>query len=102
MTASPLTVTCDDVISSELSVPVTVKSLPIVTSFGRPIVKVSPLTTTSTSFAVPLTTNVSELSIDEVLLPSLNVQALLTVAELTAVTRPFASTVITGTVPAHP
>ena len=36
-TASPVIVTVDDVISSELSVPVTVKSPPTVTSSGKPI-----------------------------------------------------------------
>ena len=58
-TASPVIVTVDDVISSELSVPVTVKSFPIVTSLGKPIVILLLDTVVSTSLDVPSKVNVS-------------------------------------------
>jgi hypothetical protein len=70
--------------------------LPIVTSLGKPIVNESPLTTTSTSFAVPDTVKVSPPSIEEVFEPSLIVQLVEILAVLTAVTKPLALTVSTG------
>ena len=56
--ASPAILIVAPVISSELSVPVTVKSLPIVTSFGKPIVTLTSfptlVTAVSISFVVPI------------------------------------------------
>ena len=97
-TASPVIVTVDDVISSELSVPVTVKSLPIVTSLGRPIVILLLDTAVSISFEVPSKVNVSEPNATVSLLPlsAAIVKFVEILAVLTAVTKPLALTVTTG------
>ena len=83
--------------------PLTVKLLLMVTSFGKPMVNVSvALTATSTSLLVPATVKVSPPAIVWVLDPSESVKLVLMFAVDAEVIRPFASIAITGMAVADP
>jgi len=93
----PLIVTVSAVISSDKKLPVTLRLLPIVTSSGKLICTWLSVTAVAISLAVPTNANVSVPTVTvSVLLPSPIVNTLEVAAVLTAVTLPFASTVITG------
>jgi hypothetical protein len=87
-----------EVMSSERKLPVTLRLLPTVTSLGKPIwiwllvtvVSISLLVPTKFKVSVP-TVTVSSLPLSAPIVNTLEVAAV-----LTAVTLPFASTVITG------
>ena len=93
--ASPAMLIALEVMSSDVSVPVTV-GLTNVTASGRLNVTASPLTTAVISLAVPLIVNVSPPSIVDEVVPSLSVQEVLIAAVPAAVSLPCASTVKVG------